>query len=142
MRNTLFVVLMITGMICITGVFADSATIPDLKGNWTGTSVGHTKGGGYDDLLTYIYKLSIVEQKDRAFNGTIAFVNKSDEKYLGEFGFSGVIGPDMKSLYLAEYEDGLDFGQIIDSDTIEIIYMQSGKNAAVAIETFTRDSSE
>lgn len=140
MKTGILLTLLIIGLLGISTVTADTAAIPDLKGNWTGTSVGHAKETGYDDLSHYLYKLSITEQRDRVFNGTITFLTKEDNKVLGDKGFSGVIGPDMKTIYLSEYDIGLDIGQVIDADTLEIIYLESGKGSTAAIETFTKDA--
>ncbi|MFH0966771.1 MAG: hypothetical protein V1862_03695 [Methanobacteriota archaeon] len=121
---------------------AESQAIPDLIGNWTGTYVGHEQEGGYGNLSEWIILLAIMEQKERVFNGTISYQKKSDDNIDGTHGFSGAVGPDLKSIYLAEYSNGISIGQIIDPDTLEIIYLDSGKKGSVAIYTFTRDTSD
>lgn len=117
---------------------ADIPSIPNLVGNWTGVSYGHDKIDGYDGPSNWEFLLSITEQKKRAFNGTITFAQKNNPESGQTVGFSGVIGPDMKTIYLSEYNDGLSFGQIIDPDTMEIIYLKTGDYASAAIDTFTR----
>ncbi|PKL60204.1 MAG: hypothetical protein CVV33_03865 [Methanomicrobiales archaeon HGW-Methanomicrobiales-4] len=118
---------------------ADSK-IPDLSGNWTGTSTGHDRAGGFDGPSSWQFLLSVGEQKNRAFNGTISYTNILDKDKTGVIGFSGVIGPDMKTVYLTEYTTpGFIIGQIMDPDTMELIYLESGEDASAAIDTFTRE---
>lgn len=119
--------------------FADS-TIPDLSGNWTGTSTGHDRAEGFEGPSSWQFLLSVAEQKDRAFNGTISYTNIFNQDKTGVIGFSGVIGPDMKTVYLTEYTTtGFIIGQILDPDTMEFIYLESGEDASAAIDTFTRE---
>ncbi|HWQ66396.1 MAG TPA: hypothetical protein VN372_05955 [Methanospirillum sp.] len=138
-RTGLFVTLI---MLMIAGFSLSSAETqnpPDLVGNWTGTSVGHDRTEGYDGPSSWDFILSISEQKGRVFNGTISFTHKADKTKNGSVGFSGVIGSDMKSLYMAEYLDGFNVGQIMGPDTLEILYLESGEEASAAIDTFTRE---
>lgn len=123
---------------CMAGsiVSAETASIPDLIGNWTGTSVGHMKEGGYETPLDYNYTLSIEDQTGRAFNGTLYITGPN---YKGNTGFSAVIGNDMTSLYMSQYDDGFDFGEIISPNEIELIYAESGKNGMALIESFIRE---
>jgi len=114
--------------------------IPDLVGNWTGTDVGYERGAGYYSSSTDQIILSIMEQNDRVFNGTFTAWNPVSGKVYEIEDISGVIGPDMKSIYLAEFNGGYDIGQIIDTDTLELLYLKSGENAMACIDTFTRDT--
>lgn len=116
---------------------ADSGSVPTLTGNWTGTSVGHENQSGYWDSQKYHLLLSISEQRERVFNGSLTFLSEGTEKDYTK-GISGVIGPDMKTVYMAEYDKGIDMGQLTDPDTLEIIYLKDGKDAIAAIDTFTR----
>jgi hypothetical protein len=119
-------------------VSAESQEVPSLVGTWTGTCVGHDQKDGYFDASEWSLELEVTEQKDRVFNGKITFIQKSDNKVLGDEGFSGVIGPDMKTIYLGEYDSGFSFGQLLDPDTLEFIYLDDGKNGSAGIDTFTR----
>ena len=139
MRTSFVVTLMVMMMAgsCLTS--ADSPVIPDLTGNWTGTCIGHEREGGYNSTSEWLLFLSITEQRDRTFNGTLSYQKKSEDKITGNEGFSGAIGPDMKALYLAEYGGGYSIGEIINPDTLEFIYLQSGEEGSAAIDTFTRE---
>ncbi|PKL60840.1 MAG: hypothetical protein CVV33_00610 [Methanomicrobiales archaeon HGW-Methanomicrobiales-4] len=117
-------------------VSAETESIPDLVGNWTGTSVGHMKQSGYEGSLGYNYTLSIEEQKGRTFNGTLYIFGPD---YNGSTGFSAAIGHDMKNFYMPQYDQGMNFGEIISQDEIEIIYAVTGKNGAALIESFIRE---
>ena len=119
-------------------VIAESPLIPDLKGNWTGPSTGYDRVDGYDGPSRWQFSMSITDQRDRVFNGTISYTNRLHPENNGATGISGVIGPDMKSVYLVEYSDGIIIGKIIDADMMEFIYLESGKEASAAIDTFTR----
>jgi hypothetical protein len=129
-------------MLILVGNFltsADTPKVPDLVGNWTGTSSGHEKVGGYEGFSDYQLLLSVTEQRDRVFNGTLSFKSISTNEIDETVGFSGVIGPDMKSVYISEYDQGISIGLIISPDTLEIIYLETGKNAMAVIDTFARE---
>lgn len=102
------------------GVYADALTVPDLVGNWTGTSVGHYADKGYVDANTFEYTFVVTEQKDRVFNGTLLEEGINGHK---EYPYSGIIGPDMKKLYIAEYGTGLDVGYLLSDTEMELILL-------------------
>lgn len=137
MRTHRFI-LIICLFICLIGYFvsAETETIPDLVGNWSGSSFGHMKQGGYEGSLGYNYTLSIEEQKGRAFNGTLYILGPD---YTGNIGFSAAFGHDMKTFYMTQYDQGFNFGEIVSQDEIEIIYMAAGKNGMALIESFNRE---
>ena len=60
-------------LVCIwsTSVFAEPTSVPDLIGNWTGTSTGHYADIGYIGPETFTYTFVVIDQKDRIFNGTL-----------------------------------------------------------------------
>lgn len=141
MRELIVVILMGLVWAGTCPVFAEPQAVPDLTGNWTGTSTGHDRVAGYDGPPSWQLFMSVVDQRDRAFNGTISYKNSNNPDKSGSTGFSGVIGPDMKTVYLAEYTtNGFVIGEIIDSDTMEFIYLESGDDASAAIDTFTRET--
>ncbi len=77
------------------GVLADESSLPDLVGNWTGTSDGFHAGAGYFHDGDYRYVLNIGQQEGRIFNGTFIVSGLDPTR---EYPFSGVIAHDMKSL--------------------------------------------
>ncbi len=119
-------------------VLADSQTLPNLTGNWSGTSIGYDSEGGYDGPPSWEFLVSITEQRGRVFNGTITFTNVIDPQNNDKVDISGVISPDMKTVYLVEYKEGMIIGQIIDKDHMEFIYLESGEGGSSAIDTLTR----
>ncbi len=128
----------------LAGIFvctADSPTVPDIIGNWVGTSVGHDRVHGYLEYPGYDLLMSITKQQGRVFNGTLTVRNRVTGTTDEPEGFSGVFGPDRKTLFLSEYNSGFDIGQLIDENTLEIIYLEGGDNAMAFIDTFTREVS-
>lgn len=134
-------VFLIVAMVMGVGlVSADSPGIPSLVGTWTGTSVGHERMEGYTGASEWLFHLIITDQKDRIFHGTLILQKEADKQIRIPIGISGAIGADMQTFYLAEHGGGYAKGKIMDSDTFEYIYMVSGENASIAIDTFTRDT--
>ncbi len=80
--------------------------------------------------------LTITEQNNRIFTGNITF-EQENGTYEVE-GISGVIGADNKTLYMAEFDEGYDFGTVISDDEIELIYLQDGKPAEAFVERYYR----
>ncbi len=105
-----------------------AAEIPNLVGNWTGSFVGYEKGGYVDVNGTGNLYMTISEQTGRVFIGNFSlnFSSPVTGVMKNTEGFSGAIGPDNKTLYLAEYDDGYDIGTILSNDTIEGIYIEDG----------------
>ena len=102
------------------GCMADKSPIPDLVGNWTGTSEGFHSVPGYFHQGDYQYILSIGEQKGRIFNGTLTVSGLDPTR---EYRFSGVIAHDMKTLHIAEYGTGQDTGYLLSPDQMELILL-------------------
>jgi hypothetical protein len=108
-------------LVACVGLFlcsADVISTPDLKGNWTGTSVGHYAIDGYVGEGTYSYDLVIKEQNGRVVNGTLY---ERGIKENNEYNFSGIIAHDMKTLNVVEYGTGLDIGYLISDKEMELI---------------------
>jgi len=80
--------------------------------------------------------LTIEEQKDRLFSGNLSYKNENETQIVE--GFAGAIGPDNKTLYLTEYNEGYDIGTIISADEIELIYLQDGKKGEIEIDRIHR----
>lgn len=117
----------------------DTETPPDLKGVWKGTADVY-----YPDAVKKLdTELNVSEQDGWYFKGTRGWklvdppekplgyimndpVNKADEPYLGVVGFDG------KSLTLVENGDwGVMKGALVDGDTMELIYAESGDHPLV-----------
>lgn len=113
-----------------------TAEVPNLVGNWSGSGMGYYKGAIEKEENGSI-SLNITGQSGRIFMGNGTFFNQENGTYEVE-GFAGAIGMDNKSLYVAEFDEGFDFGTIISDDEIELIYLQDGKSAEAFIETYHR----
>ncbi len=112
-----------------------TAELPDLVGNWSGSGMGYYEGAimVMENDSTF---LTITEQNNRIFTGNITF-EQENGTYEVE-GISGVIGADNKTLYMAEFDEGYDFGTVISDDEIELIYLQDGKPAEAFVERYYR----
>ncbi len=69
--------------------------------------------------------LIIVEQKGRLFTGNLTYPLENGTKFAEDF--SGAIGLDNKTLYIAEIKEGYNLGTIISDNEIEQIYLQDGE---------------
>ncbi|WP_319537712.1 hypothetical protein [uncultured Methanospirillum sp.] len=130
-------ILLFIALTLFCSITSATPAVPDLTGNWTGTSVGYDREGGYDGPSNWTFLVTIVEQRGRVFNGTIGYSNMSNLSQKGSVGFSGVMGNDLESFYLTEYGSGYVIGKIIDTDMMEFIYLESADGSA-AIDTLTR----
>ena len=127
MRWTAMWVLVICGLATAQdGVAADP--VPNLVGTWSGGGVGVGKQDGWaDDPVTLV----ITEQRERAFTG-----KKTHSE--GEEGFFGAILADGRSLLLTDEGDGYSVGSILDTDSIEICYIEAGADAQVFCRTLEK----
>ncbi len=105
------------------------AEIPNLVGNWTGSFKGYDENAGYMDInKTGNLNMIISEQKGQVFTGNFSINFSLPQTGLMQEteGFSGAIGLDNKTLYIAEYDRGYDIGTILSNDTIEAVYIEDG----------------
>ncbi len=124
----ILVILMATG-IC-------AARVPDLVGNWTGSQNAYiAENGSYKLLENESTSLVVTEQKYRLFTGYVTY--PSDGKEIVE-NLAGAIGLDNKTFYMAELNEGYDFGTIISDNEIELIYLADGENGRTVINTLYR----
>jgi len=118
------------------------AEIPNLVGNWTGSFKGYDKDSYIDANGTGNLNMIISEQRGQAFIGNFILNYSSPQTGLVQQteGFSGAIGLDNKTLYIAEFDRGYDIGTILSNDTIEAIYIEDGTEemAGAYITTYHR----
>ncbi len=111
---------------------------PDLNGNWVGE---------YKVYLRHGHKMAVAEfridqQDGPHFRGINAWRHVDSGKAMtvkkdqliteDEEPFIGVIGFDGKSITIVEHDDmGTITGQLIDRDTMQLIYGEPGSNAMV-----------
>lgn len=113
-----------------------TAQVPDLVGNWTGSQNAYiAENGVYNLSENESTHMVITEQKDRLFTGYVTY--PSNGKEVAE-SFAGAIGLDNKTLQIAEFIDGYDFGTIISDDEIELIYIADGENGRTVIDRLYR----
>ena len=133
MKKILFLALLVL-VFWATGMCA--AEVPNLLGNWTGSGNALDAVNGSSKLTeNLIVNVTIGEQKDRLFAGNMTYMENGTEIVEG---FSGAIGSDNKTLYIAEFRDGYDMGTIISEDVIELIYLHDGKMGIVEIDRLHR----
>lgn len=119
-QNKVILVLLLVIGVGTLGGMAYESSIPDLVGNWTGTSEGFHSDPGYFHAGDYQYILSIGEQEGRIFNGTLIVSGLDPTR---EYRFSGVIAHDMKTLHIAEYGTGQDTGYLLSPDRMELVLL-------------------
>jgi len=118
-------------------VCAETMPVPDLVGNWTGSSVGHYAGeDGFVDENAFSYRFFVENQVDRAFHGTLYETGIHGDK---SYPFSGVIGPDMKTLSMADHDKGYNTGLFIEPDTIELILLVDGSEGLAEVCTLKKE---
>jgi hypothetical protein len=113
-----------------------TAEVPDLVGNWTGFENAYiAENGAYKLSENQSISLHIIEQRDRLFTGYLTY--PLNGKAIVE-SIAGAIGLDKKTFYVAELNEGYDFGTIVSDDEIELIYLVDGENGRAAIEKLYR----
>jgi hypothetical protein len=117
-----------------TGISA--AKVPNLLGKWTGVESWYGKVNESTKLIEdKSLNLTVEEQKDRLFTGNLTYMENGTKIVEG---FSGAIGLDNKTLYIAEFKEGYDLGTIISNDDIELIYLEDGKMGGAEIDRLHR----
>ncbi len=118
-----------------TGICA--AEVPNLLGKWTGLESWYGEVNGSAKLTENAsLNVTVIEQKNRLFTGNLTYKLENGTEIVE--GFSGAIGLDNKTLYIAEFNEGYDLGTIISHDEMELIYLQDGKMAETTIGSLHR----
>lgn len=114
-----------------------TAQVPNLVGNWAGFENGYfASNGSYKLAENLSVNLVIVEQKGRLFTGNLTYPLENGTKITEDF--SGAIGLDNKTLYIAEFKEGYDLSTIISDNEIEQIYIQDGEMGGTYINNLHR----
>jgi hypothetical protein len=117
-----------------TGICA--AEVPNLVGNWTGTSNGYLNENGVAKLSENgSISLVITEQNDRLFAGNLTYTLNGAEIVKG---LAGAIGLNNEAFYIAEFDRRYDMGTIISDDEIELIYLAEGETGQAFIDRLHR----
>ena len=136
MRASGTLILLLCTTIGLSFVSADTTEIPDLVGNWTGTSTGHNAVKGYFQEGDYGYVFSVTEQKGRIFNGTLYVTEKEN---ITAYPYSGVISHDLKSFTIAEYGTGEDFGYLISPGEMELTLLVNEPDGFAVLCTLQKE---
>jgi hypothetical protein len=109
------------------------AEIPNLVGNWTCSEEQNVFRHEFQEGMAL--NMSVVEQRGRLFTGNLTYELNGTETVEG---FSGAIGLDNRSIYMAEFREGFDLGTVISEDEIELLYLQEGSRAQAEIDRLHR----
>jgi len=117
-----------------TGICA--AEVPNLLGKWAGVESWYGKVNESTKLIEdKSLNLTVEGQKDHLFTGNMTYIENGTKVVEG---FSGAIGLDNKTLYIAEFKEGYDLGTITSNDDIELIYLEDGKMGGAEIDRLHR----
>jgi hypothetical protein len=111
-----------------------AAEVPNLVGNWT-RSEEHSVNN-HEFLEDRALNMTVTEQRGRLFTGNLTYYELNGTETVE--GFSGAIGLDNKTIYMAEFREGFDLGTVLSQDEIELIYLQDGARAPVEIVRLDR----
>lgn len=116
-----------------------SATAPNMKGTWVGTSQSIVKGTtkhhapatGSQPLLDEVQFTYVIDGQDgNRFWGVLS-------SPMGDETMTGVVGLDGKRV-VARTSEGVIDGVLTDADTIQLIYSAGGAAPVVAVNTMRR----
>ncbi len=130
-RHCLFMSLLILAILFSGSVYADECV---LQGTWVGTEGEAVINGeanhrnNKSEEVGYFSGLSIKFTFEKP-KGSLFHGKKVSENHMEEF--VGTLSRDKKTIYIAD-DDGYSIGDFIDSDTIELVYLRSGKDSKVA----------
>ena len=114
---------------------ATTVSIPNMIGNWTGTTNGYIEGIGYSNYNNGTITMVITRQQDRIFSGTLIFTSNGTTSSIP---FAAAIDRDGRTFQEVEKDNGYSTGQIVSANEIEMIYRDSPTPYMVAIDTLTR----
>ena len=136
MKRRWFVLLVFLIVLVCNITSISAAEIPNLVGNWSGSSVGYMEDLGYTAYSDGTFTVHITNQTERVF---IGYIMKKDA--LGEEEqkvISGVLSADGTNVYLAEHDEGISLGTILGPDEIELTYLKPGALVYAGIDRLTR----
>ena len=114
-----------------------TVSTPDLTGDWTGTFKNYVAGEGYGNGTGYTIIMSVADQQDRIFSGTL-YITNSTQAIVYHQAFAGAVGPDGKTLTIVQSDGSYTTGTYTAPDQVELIYALSGENYDVAIDTLKK----
>ncbi len=111
--------------------------IPELTGNWSGTSTGYMYQSGYT-VFNEPFTMKVTSQEGRLFMGELSFpqINGGVETKA----FAGVLGDDGKTIKDIEYPGGFSDGAILSADEIELIFRDEESPSTICIDSLRRST--
>jgi hypothetical protein len=109
--------------------------IPELTGNWSGTSTGYMYQSGYE-VFNETLTMTVTSQEGRLFTGVLSFpmIDGTTETKA----FAGVLGDDGKTIKDIEYPSGFSDGVILAADEIELIFRDEASPSTICIDVLRR----
>lgn len=114
---------------------ASAASVPDLRGTWTGTMLGYDEGSGFSDYGGATFTMNVSGQQGRLFAGELRFTINGTPYSLP---VAGVIGRDNRSFTLTEQDSGYSSGTILSENELELQYLHDRQPISAAIDTLRR----
>jgi hypothetical protein len=109
--------------------------IPDLTGNWSGTSTGYMYRSGYEifnDTLT----MQVTSQEGRLFTGILTFPMKDGT--VTTKAVAGVLSDDGTTIQEIEYPSGFSDGALLPGGGIELIFRDEADPSTICIDLLRR----
>jgi len=126
---------------------AQDPAFPDLVGSWVGEKTVYF----FDGTRHSVEELQITRQDGSHFSGTRSWHHpEADKDPLGHVGgeqihrasepILGIVDFDGETLHIVEHDDWAHIrARLVDADTMEVVYIESGPNAAVYRVTLKRE---
>ena len=121
MKNA-FLLFLTLGFLFTANIVSADEKILNLVGTWEGKTDFPRKSASSVDSYVSGITMVIEIQEDRTFHGYKKWFRDKEPQ---SEEFSGTISVDNKKIYIAEYETGLNIGDIISKDEITLYYLGS-----------------
>jgi len=109
--------------------------LPDLTGNWSGTSTGYMYLSGYK-ASNETLKMEVTSQEGHLFTGILTFPH--NDGTIETKAFAGVLGDDGKTIKDIEYPGGFSDGAVLSADEIELIFRDEASPSTICIDSLRR----
>lgn len=111
--------------------------IPDLSGNWSGTSTGYMYQSGYR-VFNEPIMMEVTSQEDLLFTGVFSFPHRDGT--LETKAFAAVLSDDGKTIKDIEYPGGFSDGIIVSGEEIELIFRDEASPSTICIDSIRRST--
>jgi hypothetical protein len=117
----------------VPGAVTANTQIPDMIGLWVGTGTGYTVPDGFYYYPTTTFNISV--QKGQIFTGRKEYPKLDGKTYYENF--SGIVTMNGE-IYEADSEAGFSIGKLTAPDSLELNYLEDGKDTKAIIMHLTR----